>query len=265
MPKTIKDLVGLPIPPPRSFHRGTSPEGKPVQVGDPFWDSMMFAADDPEKARPYGEHVRPLHAKPEAKILYEGTREFNALAKGFPKKGGSLLDHSNYVLKKAKEAGFDAVWFKRQGDVGTVILNPNAFEDPDRPAWERKGIMSRRVKIAHSILGSKSWWAVSSIVDVDMGPISWQPDSSSGLRHLTVSGFLKVKDTEIPFSGQWDVIFDRNGETKALRSPKDIQLDEDKVLDAATGGGLKSSKTFFRTWLTEALLEFFKFRMNFLD
>lgn len=235
-----------------------------MQVGDSFWDSMLFAADDPEKARSYGEHVRPLHAKPEARILYEGTREFNSLAKGAPKKG-SMLDHSNYVLKKAKEVGFDAVWFKRQGDIGTVILNPNAFEDPDRPAWERKGIMSRRVKIARAILGSKSWWKVDSTADVDQGPIIWQIDGSSGLRHVTVSGILKVKDTDIPFSGQWDVIFDRNGETKALRSPKDIKLDEDKVLEAATGGGLKSSKTFFRAWLTEALLEFFKNRMNFLD
>jgi sialic acid synthase SpsE len=47
------------------------------------------------------------------------------LAKGLTHVG--MLEWASTIVKRAKEAGYDAVWFKRQGDIGTVIINQRAF------------------------------------------------------------------------------------------------------------------------------------------
>jgi hypothetical protein len=135
--RTIKDFFGKPIAPPRTFYRGTDEGGKPSIIGDPTWDSLTFASHEPRIASYYGKHVRPLHAKPGAKILYEGTKEFIQITKGMPRRG-TLKDFAIYVVQKAKAAGYDAVWFKHQEMIGTAIINLKAFDDPQRPSWEGK-------------------------------------------------------------------------------------------------------------------------------
>lgn len=126
--KKIKNKLGQTIDAPRSFFRGTNPEStERIRTGADDWDSYLFAADNEKDARLYGHNVQNINAKPEAKILYEGTAEWNKIA-GKWRKGESLLQYADRASKAAKEAGYDAAWFKRQGDVGTAIFNPDKFE-----------------------------------------------------------------------------------------------------------------------------------------
>jgi hypothetical protein len=112
---------------PRTFYRGTNPgDTRRISTGNEAWDGHLFASADPESAKMYGSHLTKLEAAPDAKILYEGTGEFVNVA-GRWRKGESLLDYSSRAAEAAKAAGYDAVHFKRQGDVGTAILNPSKF------------------------------------------------------------------------------------------------------------------------------------------
>jgi hypothetical protein len=116
---------------PRVFWRGTtSGSTLRIRTGNHTWDQYLFVASDPELARSYGRQLERIDAKPDAKILYAGTRDFRALAKGLK---GSLLDVSSALVERAKEQGYDAVWFAMQGNIGTVIINPHAFERNVRP------------------------------------------------------------------------------------------------------------------------------------
>ncbi len=117
-------LKGLP----RTFYRGQVPgDIRRISTGIPDWDKHLFASSNLASAKMYGPSITTLVAKPDAKILYEGTNDFVKVA-GRWRKGESLLDYSNRAAKAARDAGYDATWFKRQGDVGTAIHNPNAFE-----------------------------------------------------------------------------------------------------------------------------------------
>ncbi len=126
--KTITNLQGDKVPAPRTFYRGDNPgDERRISTGNNEWDKHLFVADNEDAASTYGKQITQIDAKPEARILYEGTKEFNQLAHRM--KGGNLLDYSTAVVNRAK-GSYDAVWFKRQGDVGTVILNRNAFNIP---------------------------------------------------------------------------------------------------------------------------------------
>jgi hypothetical protein len=111
---------------PRVFYKGyNSGDTRRIKTGDSFWDSHFFVSSKEKDARLYGTNIRRIEAKPSAKILYEGTRPFISLAKGLTHVG--MLEWASTIVKRAKEAGYDAVWFKRQGDIGTVIINQRAF------------------------------------------------------------------------------------------------------------------------------------------
>lgn len=113
---------------PRLFYRGTNPgDTRRIRTGESFWDGLLFVADNPKSASAYGKSIQVIIAKPEARILYEGSKEFRSVAKGLSYKM-RLLDFCNQVAQRAMEYGYDAVWFTRQTDVGTAILNPSAFE-----------------------------------------------------------------------------------------------------------------------------------------
>jgi hypothetical protein len=125
--RKIKNALGHEIPIPRTFYRGQEPgRDERISTGNQEWDSHLFAADSPESAMPYGSQITQYEAAPDANILYEGTKEFTRVA-GKWRKGESLLDYSSRAAAAARAAGFDAVWFKRQGDVGTAIINPQKF------------------------------------------------------------------------------------------------------------------------------------------
>jgi len=105
------------------YYRGTVPgETKRISTGCTEWDDNLFCSTSEKSASYYGKHIEVILAKPEAKILVEGTREFNRLIKK-PRKMQSMLEWYVNAIKQAKQAGYDIVEFKHQTDVGTVILN----------------------------------------------------------------------------------------------------------------------------------------------
>lgn len=116
---------------PRTFYRGTNPgDTRRISTGDAQWDGHLFASSDPEQAKMYGSNIQTIEAKPDAKILYEGSAEFIKVA-GKWRKGENLLQYSSRAAQAAREAGYDAVWFKMQGNVGTAIINPDKFDSLD--------------------------------------------------------------------------------------------------------------------------------------
>jgi hypothetical protein len=111
----------------RTFYRGTVPgETKRITTGNEGWDGHLFASADRDKALLYGPEITTIQAKPEANILYEGTADFVKVA-GKWRKNESLLDFASRAADSAKASGYDAVHFKRQGDVGTAIFNREKF------------------------------------------------------------------------------------------------------------------------------------------
>jgi hypothetical protein len=112
---------------PATWFRAEVPgETKRIKTGADSWDSLLFVADNPKSATPYGTHVYKYESAPDAKILREGTRDFNSIARGFKEKNNPMGWYE-HVVKSAKDQGYDAVWFKRQSDVGTAVLNPDKF------------------------------------------------------------------------------------------------------------------------------------------
>jgi hypothetical protein len=108
------------------FYRGTVPgDARRIATGASDWDSYLFVTDTPENARWYGPSVEEVVLVPEARILREGTRDFTRVA-GRWKKGERLLDYASRAARQARAAGYDAIHFKAQTDVGTAILRREA-------------------------------------------------------------------------------------------------------------------------------------------
>ena len=117
----------LQNPKQRVFYRGTEPGRRErIQTGAREWDSYLFVTDTPQGARWYGSSVEVVTLKPSARVLYEGTGAFPR-GRG-ARRNESLLSWSSRVAAEAKTAGWDAVHFERQTDVGTPILNLDAIE-----------------------------------------------------------------------------------------------------------------------------------------
>ena len=128
----VTKFNGETVVAPRVFYRAIIPTGgKRVRVGIENWDSMLFCADNIESASGYGSKIIEITAKPNADIVYEGTSEWRNLIKGIKggNKGGSTypVDFLEEVVIRAKKANKDAIWFKRQSDYGTGIINKDAF------------------------------------------------------------------------------------------------------------------------------------------
>jgi hypothetical protein len=117
----------------RTFYRGTKiGSGLRISTGDSYWDSKVFVTDTIEGAKWYGPDIYTYVLKPDAKILIEGTRAFRSVAKGIPR-NINLLQFSSAVVRRAEAQGWDAVYFERQTDVGTVIINIDAIESVTGP------------------------------------------------------------------------------------------------------------------------------------
>jgi hypothetical protein len=117
----------------RTFYRGRKRGStRRISTGDSYWDSKLFVTDTREGAKWYGPDIYTYVLKPDAKILIEGTKAFRSVAKGLPKRI-SLLEFSSAVVRRAEAQGWDAVYFERQTDVGTVIINLDAIESATGP------------------------------------------------------------------------------------------------------------------------------------
>lgn len=109
------------------YYRGTTPgDTRRIKTGNPAHDEHLFVTDQAKNAKWYGEQIEQVDLVPGAKILKEGTREFQKIAgKG---RSQSMLDWSSNTITKAKAAGYDVIHFTRQTDIGTVVLNPKAIK-----------------------------------------------------------------------------------------------------------------------------------------
>jgi len=113
------------------FYRGTT-SGSTERIESPFAKDKLFVSSDKKLASAYGENIEIITAKPDAKILYEGTPEFKKVfgkkeVMGNLRKGELYPDGLQRAVNAAESAGYDAVHFSQQGNVGTVILNEKAF------------------------------------------------------------------------------------------------------------------------------------------
>jgi hypothetical protein len=120
----------------RTFYRGFNPgDTRRIKTGFGLWDSFLFVADNPKSASAYGHTIEVWQAKPSAHIVYEGSKEFRSLAKGLSTGNKSRPSKMTWgqwceeIAKRAVAAGnIDALWFQRQTDIGTAIINRDQFE-----------------------------------------------------------------------------------------------------------------------------------------
>lgn len=114
---------------PRTFYRGTDPgyTGPRILTGDATWDACLFVSSDRARALNYGPVIDVYEALPGTRILYEGTRDFARVAKGLFRPGTRMLPGLSETVRRAAADGYVAVWFKRQGDFGTAIMDRSAF------------------------------------------------------------------------------------------------------------------------------------------
>ena len=112
---------------PTVFYKGHNlNDDRRIKTGHSDWDSYTFCSDSLRGAKMYGEHITTITAKPGARIIYEGTTEFRRVCGGWVK-GETLLSYASRSALSAKKAGYDAIWFRMQTDVGTAIFNMNKF------------------------------------------------------------------------------------------------------------------------------------------
>lgn len=124
---TIPNKKVNPVKFPRIFYRADDGKGKRIYTGNDKWDKYLFASSSISGASLYGPTLWKFEANPDAKILYEGTQQFKQIARKCTGKHLRLLDTYVCVVEEAKVAGYDAVWFEMQADIGTVIINSSAF------------------------------------------------------------------------------------------------------------------------------------------
>ena len=86
--------------------------------------------DSAEGARWYGKNIFRITLKPDAKILFEGTRAFSRVAsKWKSRQDMSMLDFCANVALAARAAGYDGIHFQRQVDVGTAVWNLDVIDN----------------------------------------------------------------------------------------------------------------------------------------
>lgn len=122
----------------RTFYRGTVP-GETIRIDEPFESAkgLTFVARKPESAKMYGSKIETIIAKPETKILDSECPEFwklinrkcppNKYIGSVLRKNETTIDAVNDAITKAKQAGYDALSFEQDSDIGTILLNENAF------------------------------------------------------------------------------------------------------------------------------------------
>lgn len=127
---TLKLVLAASHKAPRVYYRGDNPgDTRRIKTGHSDWDSHLFLTSERHHAESYGKHVTTYHAHPDAKILHHRSRDYQRFAKATT--GKNMLEHSADIARQAKEAGYDAVHFERQGDVGTAVFNRHKFIKQD--------------------------------------------------------------------------------------------------------------------------------------
>lgn len=134
------------------YYRGTKKgEAKRIKTGIDAWDNNLFCSKSEEKAKWYGPNIEIIIAKPEARVITEGTREFEKTI-GKVKDNQNFLEWGVSVVTKAKKLGYQIVEFERQGDIGTVIMDEkaiirNAITEADIESFVKQFNVSREIAI----------------------------------------------------------------------------------------------------------------------
>lgn len=127
-------VSGMANDAPRKFFRGTN--GSAQRINEPFSEAkgLTFVARKPESARMYGNNIEEITANPGAKILDDEMPEFwRLIGRRRPPNGfvgsarGGTIEVVNEAIRKARDAGYDAVSFSSDADIGTVLINESAF------------------------------------------------------------------------------------------------------------------------------------------
>lgn len=122
-------------PVPEVFYRGTNP-GDTRRIAEPFeaGKGKTFMARGAKSAGVYGREIEEIRPKPGARILMQEDPAFwKMLGKRRPANGdiaslpGGPVPHVNEAIKRAEAAGYHAVSFSRDSDIGTVILDESGF------------------------------------------------------------------------------------------------------------------------------------------
>ncbi|MES2156024.1 MAG: GNAT family N-acetyltransferase [bacterium] len=121
---------------PRRFYRGHVP-GKEANDSTKEWFKNVFGSHDRTVAEDYaklpGGSVEAYDIQPGAKVLVEGTPEFDAVmaAGKEAKEVGGTGRHANYydrLTREAKAQGYDVIQMKDQAGEGTAVLNPQVLK-----------------------------------------------------------------------------------------------------------------------------------------
>ena len=89
----------------------------------PYWSvdaetgPVLFATMDPHIASKYHPEIQRLELSGEAKVLFEGTKQFAAL-------DNDARNRIERIVSAASRRGYDAVWFADQR-IGVAILSPD--------------------------------------------------------------------------------------------------------------------------------------------
>lgn len=108
-----------------TYYRCTNNSSKHISTGTPEWDNNLFVSKSLDLAKAYGGHITVYRSKPGAKIVSETQRGFTKL-KVYPRKSESTFKYYQRALFAAREQGYDIIEYLRQGDVGTIIINPDS-------------------------------------------------------------------------------------------------------------------------------------------
>ncbi len=136
---TARNLIESAVFESAVFYRGTTP-GDTRRIREPFGAAkgLTFMARSRDSAAQYGTSVEAIRTKPSAVILREEDPAFwrligrrrppNGYVGSALRKGESLVDLVNLAINRAREAGYAAISFASDADIGTVMLKPDEFE-----------------------------------------------------------------------------------------------------------------------------------------
>lgn len=120
----VAPLPGTPL------YRGTGADQVQKVTGDSWWDAHTFGSTSESDAQLYGPDVETMNLLPEARVLRQGTPEYDAVAAT----AGGQHKYSS-VAQEAERQGYDAVMFKDQGAVGTIVLNEDMVQRGTIPQY----------------------------------------------------------------------------------------------------------------------------------
>ena len=135
------------------FYRSTGTAGQQLGVVtyNPARPGAIVLYDTPQNVIGGGA-VETIGVKTGSRILQQGTREFNSLSQsgGRLRQGETSAQFIARVTNRAKDFGYDAVRFMREGTARTLVLNENALIRNYTPPTSRFDLLSQTGAISRT-------------------------------------------------------------------------------------------------------------------